>query len=112
MLKVAKVFSGLVFVLIFVCLGTLNQQSINIIIVPELLISGRGGSFQVPLFLVITVAIFLGFVVGSLWEHNRSKKIRKSLKNERKSLKESNMKIKEMEEKFGVEDDEVLSLLN
>ena len=112
MLKTIKVFSGLVVVLIFVCLGTLNQQSINIVLMPELLISGRRGNFEVPLFLVITVAIFLGFVVGSLWEFNRSKKIRKSLKEERKSLQQSNMKIKDMEKNFGVEDDEVFSLLN
>ena len=112
MLKAAKVFGGLGFVFIFVCLGTLNQQSINLVLVPELLISGRRGNFEVPLFLVIAIAIFLGFVVGSLWEHNRSKKIRKSLKEKRKSLKESNMKIKDMEKKFGVEDDEVFSLLN
>mgnify|MGYP001182851265 CR=1 FL=1 len=112
MLKVAKVFSGLVFVLILVCLGTLNQQLINIVLVPELLISGRGGNFEVPLFSVITVAIFLGFVVGSFWEHSRSKKIRKSLKEKSKSLNKSNMKIKDMEKKFGVEDDEVFSLLN
>ena len=112
MLKTVKVFSGLVVILIFVCLGTLNQQSINIVLLPELLISGRRGNFEVPLFLVVTVAIFLGFLVGSLWEHNRAKKIRKSLKEKRKSLKESNMKIRDMEKKFGVEDDEVFSLLN
>ena len=112
MVKVAKVFSGLVLILFFVCLGTLNQQSVTLVVLPELLISGKKGNFEVPLFLVIMVAIFLGFVVGSIWENNRSKKIRKSLKEKRKSLKESNMKIKDMEKKFGVDDDEVFSLLN
>ena len=112
MLRAAKVFSGLVFILIFVCLGTLNQQSINIVLLPELLISGRRGNFEVPLFLVVTVAIFLGFVVGSFLEHSRSKKIKKCLKEKSKRLKEINIKIKDMEKKFGVEDDEVFSLLN
>ena len=112
MLKAAKVFGGLGFVFIFVCLGTLNQQSINLVLVPELLISDRRANFEVPLFSVIMIAIFFGFVIGSVWEHNRHKKIRKSLKEKRKSLKESNMKIKDMEKKFGVEDDEVFSLLN
>ena len=112
MLKAAKVFIVFVFVLIFVCLGTLNQQSINIVLVPELLISDRRANFEVPLFLVIMIAIFFGFVIGSVWEHNRHKKIRKSLKENRKSLKERNMKIRDMERKFGVEDDEVFSLLN
>ena len=64
-----------------------------------------------PLFLIVIIAAFFGFIIGCVAEYVRAGKVRKSLRERNKSLKESKMKIKNIEKNLGMEDDEILSLL-
>lgn len=111
MLRIAKAFSVLGLVTTLVWLGVLNTQSVKLITIPPIFVSDEIGVFRVPLFLIVIIAAFFGFIIGCVAEYVRAGKVRKSLRERNKSLKESNMKIKNIEKNSGMEDDEILSIL-
>ena len=111
MFRIAKAFSFLGLVTTLVWLGVLNTQSVKLITIPSIFASDEIGVFRVPLFLIVIIAAFFGFIMGCVAEYVRAGKVRKSLRERNRSLKESNMKIKNIEKNLGMEDDEILSLL-
>ena len=111
MLRIAKAFSVLGLVTIVVWLGVLNTQSVKLITIPSIFASDEIGVFRVPLFLIVIIAAFFGFIIGCVAEYVRAGKVRKSLRERNRSLKQSKMKIKNIEKNLGMEDDEILSLL-
>ena len=111
LLRIAKAFSVLGLVTTLVWLGVLNTQSVKLITIPPIFVSDEIGVFRVPLFLIVIIAAFFGFIIGCVAEYVRAGKVRKSLRERNKSLKESKMKIKNIEKNLGMEDDEILSLL-
>ncbi len=109
--RIAKAFSVLGLVTILVWLGVLNTQSVKLITIPAIFASDEIGVFRMPLFLIVIIAAFFGFIMGCIAEYVRAGKVRKSLRERNRSLKESKMKIKNIEKDLGMEDDEILSLL-
>ena len=111
MLRVTKFFSSLALVLVIVWFGVLNTQSIELNTFPLKLGSDGLGKLKIPMFLIVLISIFFGFILGCILEYIRASKLRRCLKEKNKNLKETNMQLKNLKRNLELEDDEILSLL-
>ena len=55
--------------------------------------------------------IFFGFILGCILENNRSKKIRKSLKEKINELRKSDTELQKLKKRVNANRDDILSLL-
>jgi len=56
-------------------------------------------------------SIFFGFILGCILENNRSKKIRKSLKEKINELRKSDTELQKLKKRVNTNRDDILSLL-
>ncbi len=111
MLRLAKFFTSLALILIIMWLGLLNTQPVKLVTLPPTFVSDGFGIYTVPLFVIVIVSAFWGFIMGCTAEYLRASKTRKCLKERNSDLKKSDTRLKSIEKDLDLEDDEILSLL-
>ena len=104
---------GISSVLVFFLLwfGILNSHKVDFYLVPKFFDFDSFYTFEFPLYLIILLSIFFGFIMGCILENNRSNKIRKSLKEKIKELRKSDNELQKLKKRVNANRDDVLSLL-
>ncbi|MBW7922223.1 MAG: DUF1049 domain-containing protein [Rubellimicrobium sp.] len=103
--KLLWLFWGVV-VLALVVLGLANHETVTLHLLPGGLadLAGPFAPLEVPLFLVIAVAVVAGIVVGLVWEWLRHHAVRAELNRHRR--------VAGRRQKNGAPDNDVLALLD
>ncbi len=101
--------TALIFFLIW--FGIVNSHLVDFYFVPKFLELNDLYFFELPLYLIIIISIFFGFILGCILENNRSNKIRKSLKEKIYELRKSNTELQKLKKRVNTDTDDVLSLL-
>ena len=105
--------------LFLLCLATLlfllsiaNSEKVTVYFLPENLTSLLGIKFaiDIPLFLIFFSGIFIGLVIGFVWEWLREYKFRVEANNYQKRLSRAETELSELHAKENKKDD-VLTLL-
>ena len=104
---------SIILVLIFflIWFGILNSHEVGLYLVPKFLAFDNFHFLEFPLYLIMIFSIFFGFILGCILENNRSKKIRKSLKEKIYELRKSNTELQKLKKRVNTDTDDVLSLL-
>lgn len=79
------------FILLIVFFGALNMENVNITY-----FYGEQYFVQVPMFVAIIAALFLGIIIAALLTVKEKFSIKKELKNLKKQLKESELELKKL----------------
>ena len=111
MIRIAKLIVSLFLMFILIWFGVLNSHNVNFILLPNLLNFDNWQSFNVPLFLIVILSIFFGFILGCILENIRANKIKKSLEQKNIELKKSKNELNILKKKMNQNNDDILTLL-
>ena len=98
--------------IILILLSLANSEKVTLYFLPDSLSSlvGTKSALNIPLFLVFFSGIFIGLVIGFLWEWLREYKFRIKANNYQKRAFRAETELSELHAKNNNEDD-VLTLL-
>ena len=98
--------------IILVVISLANSENVNLYLLPTDLsgLMGTTISINIPLFLVFFSGIFIGLIIGFVWEWLREYKFRVEANRNEKRLSRAETKLSEMRGKENKGDD-VLTLL-
>ena len=93
-------------------LFALANDDIVMIYSPNLLGTGSGKSIYIPIYLLTSLAIFVGVIIGVLIEYLRNFKLRKAYNENNKKLLKIEKELKKNKEKFLTEEEKIFNLLD
>lgn len=113
-MKFLRTFSYVLTILVLVFLAVANRQMVSLRLVPESFdtLLGFSTAVTLPLFLVILFGIFLGLLIGLIWEYLREAKYRRQVGVQAKELKKTTDELKRVKQEAGADKDEILELLD
>ena len=111
MIRIAKLTVSFFLMFILIWFGVLNSHNVNFILLPNLLHFDNWQSFNVPLYLIVILSIFFGFILGCILENIRANKIKKSLEQKNIELKKSKNELNILKKKMNQNNDDILTLL-
>ena len=79
---------------------------------PELLGVNFGKTLYLPIYLLISLALFVGVIVGVCIEYLRNLKVRKALNEKSKKLLNIEEELQKSKEKFLTEEEKIFNLLD
>ena len=109
-----RIFKFVVSSLLTLCLilfGVFNSHKIDVYLYPNILNGELFYLLNVPLYFIVLVSIFIGFILGCILENVRSNKIRKYLKRRNKELHKRDIELQNLKKKLDPKNDKLLSLL-
>ena len=101
-----------VFLLTLCTLFALANDDMVMINLPNILgrVSDKG--IYLPIYLLTSLAIFVGVIVGVLIEYLRNSKLRKAFNENKKKLLKIEKELKKNKEKFLTEEEKIFNLLD
>ena len=111
-MRLARTLFLIFLAIILVVISLANSDNVSLYLLPTDLSSLMGTtiSINIPLFLVFFSGIFIGLIIGFVWEWLREYKFRVEANRNEKRLSRAETKLSEMHGKENKEDD-VLTLL-
>lgn len=100
-----------------IVLSIANREVVTLHILPNefLNLLPEGAEFMlklsVPLYLAILFGVFIGLVIGVIWEYLRETHYRIDKRSNKREISQLKREIARLEEKTGEKKDEVLALL-
>ena len=101
-----------IFLLTLYTLFALDNDDMVIILLPSILGTVTGKSIYLPIYLLTSLAIFFGVIIGVLIEYLRNFKLRKAFSENNKKLSEIKKELQNNKEKFLTEEEKILNLLD
>ena len=101
-----------VFLLIFCTFFALANDDMVMVSLPNILGIVSGKSIYLPIYLLTSLAIFVGLIIGVLIEYLRNSKLRKAFNENNKKLLKSEKELQMNKEKFLTEEEKILNLLD
>ncbi len=101
-----------VLMLILIVLALANREVVTLALLPEQLARFMPVSVQVPMYIVIMLAMLFGLLVGYILEYFREHKIRREAAQKRREVAKLSQEVDSLKKQSGVEEDDVLALLN
>ena len=101
-----------VFLLTLCTLFALANNDIVMIKLPNILGPGSGKNIYIPIYLLTTVAVFFGVIVGLLIEYSRNFKLRKVFNENKKKLLGIEKELQKSRDKFLTEEEKIFNLLD
>ena len=90
----------------------LANDDIVMISLPNVLGTVSGKSIYLPIYLLTSLAIFVGVIIGVLIEYMRNFKLRKAFNENNKKLLKIEKELQNNKEKFLTEEEKILNLLD
>lgn len=112
MKKFFKYFVIILLLIVFLTISFYNQQVVTIVLLPDIVPYFGELKLDLPLFLIVYSALFIGIACGYVIENLRQMKFRRQASRATKELKKKDAEVSQLKKKYGDEDDEVLALLN
>ncbi len=100
------------FLLTFCTLFALANDDMLMISLPKVLRIVSGKSIYLPIYLLTSLAIFFGVIIGVLIEYLRNFKLRKAFNENNKKLSKIKKELQNNKEKFLTEEEKILNLLD
>ena len=101
-----------IFSLILCTLFALANDDMVMISLPSILGTISGKSIYLPIYLLTSLAIFVGVIIGVLIEYLRNFKLRKAFNENNKKLLKIEKELQNTREKFLTEEEKILNLLD
>ena len=101
-----------IFLLTLCTLFALANDDMVMISLPKVLGTVSGKSIYLPIYLLTSLAIFVGVIIGVLIEYLRNFKLRKALNENNKKLLKIEKELQNNKEKFLTEEEKILNLLD
>ena len=101
-----------IFLLTLFILFALANNDIVIVSIPNILGIVSGKSIYLPMYLLTSLAIFVGVIIGVLIEYLRNSKLRKAFNESNKKLLKIEKELQKNKEKFLSEEEKILNLLD
>ncbi len=101
-----------VLMLILIVLALANREVVTLALLPEQLARFMPVSVQVPMYIVIMLAMLFGLLVGYILEYFREHKIRREAAQKKREVAKLSQEVDNLKKQNGVEEDDVLALLN
>ena len=90
----------------------LANDDMVMISLPKVLGTVSGKSIYLPIYLLTSLAIFVGVIIGVLIEYLRNFKLRKAFNENNKKLLKIEKELENNKEKFLTEEEKILNLLD
>ena len=90
----------------------LANDGVVMISLPNILGTVSGKSIYLPIYLLTSLAIFVGVIIGVLIEYLRNSKLRKSFYENNKKLLKIEKELQKNKEKFLTEEEKIFNLLD
>ena len=101
-----------IFLLTLCTLFALANDDMVMISLPKVLGTVSGKSIYLPIYLLTSLAIFVGVIIGMLIEYLRTFKLRKAFNENNKKLLKIEKELQNNKEKFLTEEEKILNLLD
>ena len=101
-----------VFLLTLCTLFALANDDMVMVSLPKVLGTVSGKSIYIPIYLLTSLAIFVGVIIGVLIEYLRNFKLRKAFNENNKKLLRIENELQNNKEKFLTEEEKILNLLD
>ena len=101
-----------IFLLTLCTLFALANDDMVMISLPKVLGTVSGKSMYLPIYLLTSLAIFVGVIIGVLIEYLRNFKLRKAFNENNKKLLKIEKELEKNKEKFLTEEEKILNLLD
>ena len=101
-----------IFLLTLCTLFALANDNMVMISLPQVPGTDSGKSIYLPIYLLTSLAIFVGVIIGVLIEYLRNFKLRKAFNENNKKLSEIKKELQNNKEKFLTEEEKILNLLD
>ena len=101
-----------VFLLTLCTLFALANDDMVMVSLPYILGTVSGKSIYLPIYLLTSLAIFVGVIIGVLIEYLRNSKLRKAFNENKKKLLKIEKELQNNKEKFLTEEEKILNLLD
>ncbi|MDC3092849.1 YhcB family protein [Paracoccaceae bacterium] len=101
-----------VFLLTLCTLFALANDDMVMVRLPNILETVSGKSIYLPIYLLTSLAIFVGVIIGVLIEYLRNSKLRKSFYENNKKLLKIEKELQKNKEKFLTEEEKIFNLLD
>ena len=101
-----------VFLLTLCTLFALANDDMVLISLPIILGTVSGKSIYLPIYLLTSLAIFVGVIIGVLIEYLRNAKLRKAFNENNKKLLKIEKELQKNKEKFLTEEEKIFNLLD
>ena len=101
-----------IFLLTLCTLFALANDDMVMISLPQVLGTVSGKSIYLPIYLLTSLAIFVGVIIGVLIEYLRNFKLRKAFNENNKKLLKIEKELHNNKEKFLTEEEKILNLLD
>ena len=101
-----------IFLLTLCTLFALANDDMVMISLPKVLGTVSGKSIYLPIYLLTSLAIFVGVIIGVLIEYLRNFKLRKAFNENNKKLLKIEKEQRSNKEKFLTEEEKIFNLLD
>ena len=101
-----------IFLLTLCTLFALANDDMVMVSLPKVLGTVSGKSIYIPIYLLTSLAIFVGVIIGVLIEYLRNFKLRKAFNENNKKLLRIENELQNNKEKFLTEEEKILNLLD
>ena len=101
-----------VFLLTLCTLFALANDDMEMVSLPNILGTVSGKSIYLPIYLLTSLAIFVGVIIGLSIEYLRNSKLRKAFNENNKKLLKIEKELHKNREKFLTEEEKIFNLLD
>ena len=101
-----------IFLLTLCTLFALANDDMVMISLPQIPGTVSGKSIYLPIYLLTSLAIFVGVIIGVLIEYLRNFKLRKAFNENNKKLLKIEKELQNNKEKFLTEEEKIIKLLD
>ena len=101
-----------IFLLTLCTLFALANDDMVMISLPNVLGMFSGNNIYLPIYLLTSLAIFVGVIIGVLIEYLRNFKLRKAFNENNKKLLKIEKELQNNKEKFLTEEEKIFNLLD
>ena len=101
-----------IFLLTLCTLFALANDDMVMISLPQIPGTVSGKSIYLPIYLLTSLAIFVGVIIGVLIEYLRNFKLRKAFNENNKKLLKIEKELQKNKEKFLTEEEKIFNLLD
>ena len=110
-MKLGRYIFGVFLLALFTLFALANDDLVRINF-PDILYGNRENSIYLPVYLLTSLAIFVGVIIGVLIEYLRNSKLRKAFNENNKKLLKIEKELQKNKEKFLTEEEKIFNLLD
>jgi len=110
-MKLGRYITGIIFLSLFILFAIANDDMVRINF-PRILDLGIEKSIYLPIYLLISSAVFVGIIIGALMEYLRNARFRKAFNKKNKKLLRIEQELQKSKEKFLTEEEKIFNLLD